>query len=99
MDSNDGFEQSSKNIDRVGRQSKEEWKVYNAISRYQIRPDLVKWYYPDEEIIDKQMTKDGADRHYIDDIAIRESNEIVLKDLVPEIIPEASYFQPQERPV
>jgi hypothetical protein len=96
MDSN-GFEQSSKNIDKVGRQTAKEWSIYDATSRYEIQPNLVKWYYPDQKFIDEhKLGEDGEEQHIVDDNAIKLSNDIILDDLVPRIVPPDSYFEKEE---
>ena len=93
----DGFEQSSKNIDKIGKQTAKEWKIYDATSRYEIRPDLVKWYYPDEKFIkDNNLQNDDEEQHVVDDKAIKLSNDIILTDLVPKITPPDSYFEEEE---
>ena len=43
-------------VGRTMNQSKEQWRVYNATSRYQIDPKLVEWYYPAEDYL-KKMSK------------------------------------------
>jgi hypothetical protein len=83
-------------IANVLNKSKEEWKIYDATSRYEIRPDLVKWYYPPESYL-KELDLDlDRPQHTLDDEAINLSNIKVLEELVPEITPPDSYFQKEE---
>ena len=43
------YYQASANVEKVMKQTNSQWRAYNAVSRYEIDPNLMDWFYPKNE--------------------------------------------------
>ena len=52
------------NVERLLENTVKDWRVYNATSRYEIKPDLVEWFYPPKNYlknVDNAVRFEGDD--------------------------------------
>ena len=54
---NENYDFGFDNFKKTTQQSSKQWKAYNAVSRYEIEPKLVDWYYPTENYLESRAER------------------------------------------
>ena len=85
-DLDDEYYKSTANVEKVMRQTKSEWRAYNAVSRYEIDPNLMDWFYPKNEQNTKKrdVLFEGDDDNLHYDFEDKDDENIEYVDGVPQ---------------